>query len=155
MPVGNVLDQPLESLWKHSPLLREIRDVRRKDRTGCHGCSFEHQCSYCPGKAYVENRGDWLAPSALQCHDTTGKVHGILQYNAERVHPHTGVRFPIETPEAEAPQAPLLSPAIVQSVSRDQRGAPRRKAFRILSEADLQAARAEAAAPQRATRGGA
>lgn len=161
MPVGNVLDTPLESLWKHSPLLQEIRGTRRKDRGGCHGCAHEHQCQFCPGKAYVENRGAWLEPATLQCDDTTGKVWGALAANAEQVHGERRASFPIVEPgglhagpgKGRKGTTPRLSAEIVERVPREQRGAPRTRAFRILSDAEVEQARS--AAPPVAAGGGA
>lgn len=149
MPLGNVLDTPLDALWRDSPLLAEIRGVRRKDR-GCGGCAHEHQCTFCPGKAYVENRGRWLEPASLQCADTTGKVWGALAANAALVHPERRVPFPIlkpgglhAGPGSKRKTPPKLSATIVEQVARDQRGEPRRRAFRILSDAELQQALGE------------
>ncbi|GMV42931.1 MAG: hypothetical protein AMXMBFR64_61480 [Myxococcales bacterium] len=153
MPVGNVLDTPLDLLWKHAPLLQEIRGVRRKDR-GCGGCSFEHQCNFCPGKAYVENRGEWLAPAPLQCADTTGKVWGILAFNASQVHPERRVEFPILKPgalhagpaRAKGQPRPKLTPEMVERVPREQTGRPRSRLFRILSDTEVQGARGDGSA---------
>lgn len=151
MPVGNVLETPLDVLWKTSPLLQEIRDVRRKDR-GCGGCSFEHQCNFCPGKAYVENQGKWLEPASLQCADTTGKVWGILAYNATQVHPERHVEFPILKPggllagpgQGKRRAEPKLTAEMVERVPREQKGAPRSRLFKILSDEQLKAAQEEA-----------
>ena len=161
MVLGDLHTQTLEQIWNHSPLLWQIRDARRKDRAGCHTCSFEHQCVYCPGKAFVEQQGDWLAPSSLQCADTLGKVHGAFRYNAERVHPRRIGHLPVlpagalhEGPRAGRREPTVTIPAeVVEQVPRDQRGAPRKRLFRILSDAQrLEAARQAAEPAQRATR---
>ncbi len=83
MPLGNVRQNPLERVWNGSNELNDIRDMRRGDLTGCNDCTLQTRCTFCPGKAYVENEGDWKSPFTLQCQDTAARTFGTLQYNAE------------------------------------------------------------------------
>ena len=85
MSLGSVRDQSLRSIWEEEETLKEIRDMRRKDLTGCSGCVLQTKCTFCPGKAYVENEGAWKEPFSLQCQDTAARTFGTLSYNASKV----------------------------------------------------------------------
>lgn len=82
MALGNVRTQSLAQIWTEQEELQEIRGMRRKDLSGCNGCGLQTKCTFCPGKAYVENKGDWKSPFTLQCQDTASRVFGTLAYNA-------------------------------------------------------------------------
>jgi MoaA/NifB/PqqE/SkfB family radical SAM enzyme len=154
MPVGHLASQSLREIWEDAPALHEIRAARRRDRAGCGSCSLTDKCIYCPGKAWIETQGDWLAPFELQCQDTATRVYGTLAYSAELVRGGRPRRaeFPIVTSPEAPPAGPAkvrLPPEAVERAARDQRGAPRRKVFRILSEDEVRAAHIEAAASAR------
>lgn len=149
MSLGNVRDVPLEQIWTHSPMLAAIRDARRKDRTGCQTCTFESKCVYCPGKAYVENRGDWLSPFQLQCTDTATRIYGTLGASADWVRPHrtTGL-FKTRSGQPETLHQPTkptvgLSPEWVLRHGRSQQGEPRKRLFSVLSPEQAAYAKAE------------
>jgi radical SAM protein with 4Fe4S-binding SPASM domain len=63
MPLGNILDMGIRSLWKDPPALRELRDLQKKDmKEPCHSCRFApHPCvGGCRAAAYLEH-GDLRA----------------------------------------------------------------------------------------------
>ena len=157
MQLGNLKELSLVDLWKSSPKLQEIRASRRKDRTGCASCTFEKQCSYCPGHAHMENGGDWLAPYSLQCEETAAHVYGTLAYNAEQIRKERPrkAHFNVLKPGALHPgpgqskttskKAAFRIPAhLVEQAGRKQKGKPRSHQFNVLTDAQVLAAQQEA-----------
>lgn len=63
MPLGNIQDTSLKSLWKDPPALRELRDLQKKDmKEPCRSCRFApYPCvGGCRAAAYLEH-GDLRA----------------------------------------------------------------------------------------------
>ncbi|MDV0444120.1 radical SAM/SPASM domain-containing protein [Methanorbis rubei] len=74
--IGNVRTANLEELWKHDPLLT---DLRNKDKVegGCGSCEYRYHCGGCRARAYGYF-GNHLAPDP-------GCVNNMEYYTALRV----------------------------------------------------------------------
>ncbi len=65
LPTGNVRRQRFDEIWKHSPQLTDVRNIRMRDLPTCSTCSHMSTCSRCPGLAYME--GNMRGPSSADC----------------------------------------------------------------------------------------
>jgi radical SAM protein with 4Fe4S-binding SPASM domain len=63
---GNVRTYDFNWIWRHSPEMLKIRQLRMKDIRGCNECRHLPWCARCPGLAYLED-GDLLGPSSAAC----------------------------------------------------------------------------------------
>ncbi len=63
---GNLRDYDFEWIWRSSPEMLRIRQIRMKDVKGCEKCQYLLWCARCPGLAYLED-GDLLGPSSAAC----------------------------------------------------------------------------------------
>jgi radical SAM protein with 4Fe4S-binding SPASM domain len=63
---GNVRTNGFGWIWRHSPEMLKIRQLRMKDIRGCNDCPHLPWCARCPGLAYLED-GDLLGPSSAAC----------------------------------------------------------------------------------------
>lgn len=61
---GNILEQPLLHIWRHSPEFNRIRAIRLKDLAECGSCQLFQYCTRCPGLAQLED-GDVLGCSSI------------------------------------------------------------------------------------------
>jgi len=61
---GNILEQPLLEIWRHSPEFNRIRAIRLQDLTECGSCQLFQYCTRCPGLAQLED-GDVLGCSSI------------------------------------------------------------------------------------------
>jgi len=97
-PMGSIREQSFAEIWHNSPAAKRQREIRRASYLkDCNGCSFHHQCNYCPGISFAET-GDAGRRSAYVCertHITMSAIEhlGRLNENNEPV-PDPG------TPEA-------------------------------------------------------
>lgn len=66
LPAGNVRAETFSSIWKGSPEMRRVRDIRESQIHICSGCAIRRFCHRCPGIAYMED-GDLLGPSERAC----------------------------------------------------------------------------------------
>jgi radical SAM protein with 4Fe4S-binding SPASM domain len=105
---GNVLEQPLEQIWRHSPLLQEVRRTSVQQRELCNDCHLKFICaggSPCSsyfGSLATKGKGDFLAAepycetfmdlthdmlweqatAGIRTVNNTGQYHAPLLYNA-------------------------------------------------------------------------
>jgi AdoMet-dependent heme synthase len=63
---GNLRTNDFNWIWRHSPEMLKIRQLRMKDIRGCNDCHHLPWCARCPGLAYLED-GDLLGPSSAAC----------------------------------------------------------------------------------------
>jgi radical SAM protein with 4Fe4S-binding SPASM domain len=66
VPCGNVLGDSLERIWRDSPGLRRVRDLRWRDLPVCARCEVRDYCSHCIAMAQNEH-GDLLGPALENC----------------------------------------------------------------------------------------
>lgn len=59
IPVGNIRENRLADILNSSPVIRDLRDVRRKIKGHCRTCSLNALCYGCRGHAY-QVTGDYL-----------------------------------------------------------------------------------------------
>jgi radical SAM protein with 4Fe4S-binding SPASM domain len=67
LPAGNVRDQPLDVIWKESPLFTRLRARRFGALTDCAACPRSGYCGRCSALALLED-GDLDGPSSRACH---------------------------------------------------------------------------------------
>lgn len=72
-PAGSVRERPFREIWRASPVLRQIRGFRHKDRKGCRGCMNMGFCNFCMGRAYLST-GDPLSPAGILCHQAQARA---------------------------------------------------------------------------------
>jgi AdoMet-dependent heme synthase len=65
LPSGNVRRQKFIEIWRDSPELTEVRQIRSGDLPVCSTCAHGGTCSRCPGLAYME--GNMRGPSTADC----------------------------------------------------------------------------------------
>jgi radical SAM protein with 4Fe4S-binding SPASM domain len=73
MPAGTVRERPFREIWRASPVLRQVRGFRHKDRKGCRGCMNMGFCNFCMGRAYLST-GDPLSPAGILCHQAQARA---------------------------------------------------------------------------------
>jgi radical SAM protein with 4Fe4S-binding SPASM domain len=64
---GDVRRQPLDVLWRESPLLQKLRARRFGDLPECGTCPRSGYCDRCSAMALLED-GDLDGPSSRACH---------------------------------------------------------------------------------------
>ncbi len=69
---GNLRVTDFQEIWRSSPKLREIRQIRNRDLHVCGTCTTASSCSRCPGLALVD--GDMRGPSRLDCERTYART---------------------------------------------------------------------------------
>ncbi len=68
--LGSIRERPFKDIWFHSPAAKRQREIRRASYLkDCQGCSFHHQCNYCPGISFAET-GDASRRSEYVCERT-------------------------------------------------------------------------------------
>jgi radical SAM protein with 4Fe4S-binding SPASM domain len=65
LPTGNLRRQPFRDVWRESPEMNGVREIRVRDLPTCSTCSFMTTCTRCPGLAYME--GNMRGPSSADC----------------------------------------------------------------------------------------
>lgn len=79
MSLGNLRQQSLHDIWRHSPLMERIRSLAHDDfDSACTSCDVISKCHKCPGLAYSEHRNP-LLPSSDRCRAT--RAINILEGN--------------------------------------------------------------------------
>jgi radical SAM protein with 4Fe4S-binding SPASM domain len=63
---GNIKYRKFRHIWRNSPVLRKVRNVKIEDSTECLICKYAEWCVRCPGMALVET-GSMYAPSPIAC----------------------------------------------------------------------------------------
>lgn len=85
-PMGSIREERFENIWKHSEAAQKQRKIRRASYLkDCQGCSFHHQCNYCPGISFAET-GDAGRRSAYVCertHITMSAIEHIGRLNEQ------------------------------------------------------------------------
>ncbi len=64
--LGDVRKEGIVDIWRNSPRLREIRNLRIRDYKECSGCKYVGVCYICPGLNLRDNY-DIFKPSSLAC----------------------------------------------------------------------------------------
>jgi radical SAM protein with 4Fe4S-binding SPASM domain len=66
MPCGNLREQSFHDIWRGSPELAEVRDLRWAKLAECNACALRSYCQRCHGMALVE-QGEIRGPSLEAC----------------------------------------------------------------------------------------
>ncbi|MBI5480607.1 MAG: radical SAM protein [Deltaproteobacteria bacterium] len=66
IPCGSVLTESLACIWRGSPGLRRVRDLRWRDLPVCAACQVRDYCNHCLAVAQNEH-GDLLGPALENC----------------------------------------------------------------------------------------
>lgn len=69
---GDLRTTPFDQIWRNSPQLARVRQIRVRDLHTCSSCGFVSSCTRCPGLAYME--GDMRGPSAADCEKSALRV---------------------------------------------------------------------------------
>lgn len=80
--VGNIRETPLVDLWQNAPMMKELRELRRKDFVGCNSCENNNFCSRCPGLAMRET-GSISGSAPSKCRESTALRMAIEQNQSE------------------------------------------------------------------------
>lgn len=75
---GNVRREKFIDIWRDSPRLNEVREIRGRDLPTCSGCSHFASCTRCPGLAFME--GNMRGPSSQDCEKSFART-GIPSAN--------------------------------------------------------------------------
>ncbi len=62
--VGNVRHLPLKTILKNSPIIQDLRNIRKNIKGKCAKCELKYRCYGCRGHAY-QVTGDYLAQDPL------------------------------------------------------------------------------------------
>lgn len=76
--VGNVKEEPFSSIWKHSRLLREIRDTDERMPRECEDCPELDICPLCRALSFLED-GALLTRNLERCRQTR-ILAGVLRH---------------------------------------------------------------------------
>ena len=74
LPTGNVRQQRFSDVWRESPQMNEVREIRMRDLPICSTCSFMTTCTRCPGLAYME--GNMKGSSSADCEKSQVRAAG-------------------------------------------------------------------------------
>lgn len=66
IPTGNLREQSFHDIWRYSPQMGRVRDVRESQLPVCSTCSIRQFCERCPGLAHMEG-GDLLGAYERAC----------------------------------------------------------------------------------------
>jgi radical SAM protein with 4Fe4S-binding SPASM domain len=64
LSVGNIREKPLADILRESPVVADLRDVRRRLKGACGECSEKANCYGCRGMAW-QSTGDYLAADPM------------------------------------------------------------------------------------------
>jgi len=64
LPVGNVREDTLEHILNESPVIQELRNIRKLIKGRCGRCELKYRCYGCRGNAY-QITGDYLAEDPM------------------------------------------------------------------------------------------
>jgi AdoMet-dependent heme synthase len=82
--MGDIRDSHFANIWYDSSVAKQQRHIRRASYLkDCQGCTFHHQCNYCPGLSYAET-GDASSRSAYVCertHITMSAIEHLIRLN--------------------------------------------------------------------------
>jgi radical SAM protein with 4Fe4S-binding SPASM domain len=62
---GDLRRESFSEVWQNSKSLHLLRSIRWRDLPACAGCRYAHDCSRCPGLAFLE--GSMWGPSQVDC----------------------------------------------------------------------------------------
>ncbi len=88
---GNVRQAAFSNIWRDSPRLLGIREIRNRNVGVCSSCANLSVCSRCPGLAYRE--GDMAGPSSLECRKAYART-GVPSPPMEKLHGRAPLRHP-------------------------------------------------------------
>jgi radical SAM protein with 4Fe4S-binding SPASM domain len=72
---GNLRREKFLDIWRHSPVMHEVRTIHTRDLPVCSACAHAGTCTRCPGLAYME--GDRRGPSTQDCEKAFART-GVL-----------------------------------------------------------------------------
>jgi radical SAM protein with 4Fe4S-binding SPASM domain len=72
IPSGNIREKPFSEIWKNSPELNAIRDLKLQDFKACEPCPLRAHCSRSSGNVYVTT-GDYTGPEEWACMDAQAR----------------------------------------------------------------------------------
>ena len=72
IPSGNIREKPFREIWKHSPELNTIRDLKLQDFKACEPCALRPHCNRSSGNVYVTT-GDYTGPEKWACMDAQAR----------------------------------------------------------------------------------
>jgi radical SAM protein with 4Fe4S-binding SPASM domain len=67
MALGNVKEQPIKDIWKHSPKMQELRSITKGSIPKCLKCEDRQFCAACLVRNFNESNGDYLKPNPAFC----------------------------------------------------------------------------------------
>jgi radical SAM protein with 4Fe4S-binding SPASM domain len=67
---GNIRETSFQEIWETSPLLNNLRDIRRSSFTGCTSCDNYSFCGLCPAVAHRET-GSPTGSAPSKCREST------------------------------------------------------------------------------------
>ena len=93
LDLGSLRTSSLAELWEGPESLAAIRKATRADIPVCQSCEARPYCSYCPGVAFIESGGDYLAPPEVICRESFAKLEAARRWaEGERPAPHAAAR---------------------------------------------------------------
>ncbi len=95
IPLGNVLDTPLQTILERSEVLENLRNHRHRIKGPCGTCESSDECYGCRGAAY-QLTGDYLASDPMCWHNQDKSIEK-LPVNAARYLPHRPPMFMLDT----------------------------------------------------------
>jgi radical SAM protein with 4Fe4S-binding SPASM domain len=81
-PLGNVFTDSLEKVWRESPQLKELREIRKCDVQRCDECPGLEYCHTCIGDGYAEF-GDLRKPASEACMMAKARYAAAMADQAE------------------------------------------------------------------------
>jgi radical SAM protein with 4Fe4S-binding SPASM domain len=81
LPTGNLRRERFSDVWRASPAMNAVREIRVRDLPTCSHCSFMATCTRCPGLAYME--GNMRGPSSADCEKSQIRAAGAASMNAQ------------------------------------------------------------------------
>ncbi len=78
---GNVREQPLQVIWKESPLWIELGNLTLGELPVCRTCELRSLCVRCHGLAQVED-GDLRGPASVNCREALVRRQVLIEKGA-------------------------------------------------------------------------
>ena len=81
---GNIREKPFPETWRHSPLFKRIRAIRRDSFAGCASCADLNFCALCPAISMRE-AGDPVGVAPSKCRETAAVRHSFARRSEDGV----------------------------------------------------------------------
>ncbi|MBI3073908.1 MAG: radical SAM protein [Deltaproteobacteria bacterium] len=79
LSAGNVRQRPLADIWRSSDVLKQIREIARKDREDCKRCENAKYCSFCMANSWQVTK-TLLSPTASMCEQSNAKRLAVEEH---------------------------------------------------------------------------